>query len=145
MTATARVCGVAVLVVTLVVGCATSAARRPMAEPGMPRQLLDGTIVHRTDGALAPGAVVKIWLQDVSRTDVPAFYVDEVEIRGAASFPIAFQVRYDPAQIDPRHVYTLLVKIYEGDRTRYLNATRFPVLTQGGCVEQCRVVVDRMN
>ncbi len=105
---------------------------------------LSGTITYRPRIDLTPQAIVKVWLQDVSRQDVVATNLDEVEIRDPGQVPIAFRVQYDPAQIQPGHRYTLLVKIYEGDRTRFLNATSYPVITQG-CVDQCEVVLDMMN
>ncbi len=128
----------------LLLGGALAACAPQPAVPDKAMTVIHGTITYRPRVALSPEAIVKIWLQDVSRMDVVATNLDEVEIRNPGQVPIAFQVRYDPAMIQQRHRYTLLVKIYEGDRTRFLNATSYPVITQG-CTDQCEVVVDLMN
>jgi uncharacterized lipoprotein YbaY len=107
---------------------------------------LTGTITYRQRIALTPEAIVKVWLQDVSRPGLPVPEIlDEQEIRRPGQVPVAFSLRYDPATIDPTHTYTLLVRIYEGDRTRFTNARPFPVITQGGCTDRCEVVVDMMQ
>lgn len=125
--------------------CLSVAACVPPPRPAEPPlAVLHGTITYRPKVALGPEAIVKVWLQDVSRQDVVASILDEVEIRKPGQVPIAFAVRYDPAAIREDHRYTLLVKIYEGDRTRFLNATSYPVITRG-CRDACEVIVDLMN
>jgi uncharacterized lipoprotein YbaY len=107
---------------------------------------LNGTVTYRQRVALMPEAIVKVWLQDVSRPGLPVPEIlDEQEIRRPGQVPVAFSLRYDPAKIDPTHTYTLLVRIYEGDRTRFTNAKPFPVITNGGCIDRCEVVVDMMQ
>lgn len=107
---------------------------------------LTGTVTYRQRIALMPEAIVKVWLQDVSRPGLPAPEIlDEQEIHRPGQVPVAFSLRYDPATIDPTHTYTLLVRIYEGDRTRFTNAKPFAVITQGGCTDRCEVVVDMMQ
>lgn len=128
-----------VLVLAMVAGCAP--------QPAVPEKTLatlEGTITYRQRVALSPGAIVKVWLQDVSKMDAVAEVLDEVEIRSPGQVPIAFRVKYDPERIVASHRYTLLVKIYEGDRTRFLNATSYPVITQG-CPDRCEVVLDMMR
>jgi putative lipoprotein len=106
--------------------------------------VLSGRITYDESVGLEPNARVKIFLQDVSRTDVPVFYLDEVEILRPGQIPIPFQVRYDPADIRPDHVYVLLVRIYEGDRLRFTNVARYPVITYG-CTADCEIVVDLLK
>jgi putative lipoprotein len=131
------------LVILLGSGAMVSCASPPPVVE-KPLTVIEGTITYRPKVALSPEAIVKVWLQDVSKMDVVATNLDEVEIRNPGQVPIPFRVRYDPALIKEGHRYTLLVKIYEGDRTRFLNATSYPVITQG-CKDQCEVVVDLMN
>jgi putative lipoprotein len=103
---------VVAMILALVAGCAPKPA-----VPEKPLNTLDGTITYRQRVALSPDAIVKVWLQDVSKMDAVAEVLDEVEIRNPGQVPIAFRVRYDPDRIVEKHRYTLLVKIYEGDRT----------------------------
>lgn len=130
---------VVAMILALVAGCAP----KPVV-PEKPLKTLDGTITYRQRIALSPDAIVKVWLQDVSKMDAVAEVLDEVEIRNPGQVPIAFRVRYDPDRIVEKHRYTLLVKIYEGDRTRFLNATSYPVITQG-CTDRCEIVLDMMQ
>lgn len=131
------------LAILLATGFVVSCASPPPA-PETSLTVIQGTITYRPRVSLSPQAIVKIWLQDVDKTNVVPINLDEVEIRSPGQVPIPFRVRYDPALIKEGHRYTLLVKIYEGDRTRFLNATSYPVITQG-CKDQCEVVVDLMN
>jgi putative lipoprotein len=130
---------VVAMILALVAGCAPKPA-----VPEKPLNTLDGTITYRQRVALSPDAIVKVWLQDVSKMDAVAEVLDEVEIRNPGQVPIAFRVRYDPDRIVEKHRYTLLVKIYEGDRTRFLNATSYPVISQG-CTDRCEIVLDMMQ
>jgi len=117
-----------------------------VAAKPLPGTALEGTITYRPRVALSPEAIVKVWLQDVSRPGLPVPEIlDEQEIRGPGQVPVAFSLRYDPAAIDPTHTYTLLVRIYEGDRTQFTNARPYPVLTHGACANRCEVVVDLMQ
>jgi len=122
-----------------------SCAAPPGKAPPDNRSVLSGTITYRPRIALSPEAVVRVWLQDMSdpRSPVPVI-VDMQTIRKPGQVPIAFALRYDPAKIDAQRRYTLLVKIYEGDRTRFVNARPLDVLTRG-CTANCEVVVDLMN
>jgi putative lipoprotein len=124
---------------TLVAACAPQAV-----VPDRPMTVIQGTITYRPRIALTAQAIVRVWLQEVAKTDVVPTILDEVEIHNPGQVPIAFRLRYDPARIDATHRYTLLVKIYEGDRTRFVNATSYAVITRG-CTDQCEVVVDLMN
>jgi len=131
------------MVMLLAAGAVVSCASTPSVIE-TPLTVIEGTITYRPRVALSPEAIVKVWLQDVSKTNVVAVNLDEVEIRNPGQVPVAFRVRYDPALIKEGNRYVLLVKIYEGDRTRFMNATSYPVITEG-CKDQCEVVVDLMN
>jgi uncharacterized lipoprotein YbaY len=142
----------------LMVGCSTTAdhdhgpaaghdhGKGATAEKHEHGTALTGTVTYRQRTALLPEAIVKVWLQDMSRPGLPVPEIlDEQEIRRPGQVPVAFSLRYDPATIDPTHTYTLLARIYEGDRTRFINAKPFPVITKGGCMDRCEVVVDMMQ
>jgi putative lipoprotein len=128
-----------VLVLAVAAGCTPKPA-----VPDKSLATLEGTITYRQRVALSPEAIVKVWLQDLSKADAVPEMLDEVEIRNPGQVPIAFRVKYDPQRIVSSHRYTLLVKIYEGDRTRFLNAASYPVITQG-CTDHCEVVLDMMR
>jgi len=135
-------------------GCAGKGQRSSDLDLDVPRPpsvedprtaILSGRITYLPRIALSPKAVVKVWLQDMSEPGSPVpVIIDEQEIRAPGQVPVAFQLKYDPSAIRPERRYTLLVKIYEGDRVRFLNARTYPVLS-AGCMADCEVVVDLMN
>lgn len=129
------------LFAAMLAGC-VSVTVPPRAPTGA---TLSGTITYRQKIALSPEARVKVFLQETPRAAVPATALGEVEIPNPGQVPIAFSVRYDPAAIRPDGEYTLLVKIYEGDRTRFLNTSRYRVLTGGACADRCAVLVDPID
>jgi uncharacterized lipoprotein YbaY len=117
----------------------------PPSAPDPRSALLTGRITWQPKVTLGSKAVVKVWLQDMSEPGSPVpVIIDEYARQGPGPIPIAFQLRYDPLAIRPERRYTLLVKIYEGDRVRFVNARSYPVLT-AGCYDDCEVVVDMMN
>lgn len=124
---------------------ADAAVPAPPSAPDPRSALLTGRITYLPKVALGPKAVVKVWLQDMSEPGSPVpVIIDEFVRQAPGQVPIAFKLRYDPLAIRPERRYTLLVKIYEGDRVRFINARSHPVLT-AGCYDDCEVVVDLMN
>lgn len=132
----------AVLAVALAACASGDAKKGPLYPSPTANAALHGVVTYSHRIALTPDAVVKVWLQDISVPGRPVpLVLDEVEIRSPGQVPIAFTLRYDTAAIDPTHVYTVLARIYEGDRTRFINVNPFAVLTHGGCVDACQVVL----
>jgi len=124
---------------------ADAAVPAPPSAPDPRSALLTGRITWQPKVTLGSRAMVKVWLQDLSEPGSPGpVIIDEYAKQGPGPIPIAFQLRYDPLAIRPERRYTLLVKIYEGDRVRFVNARSYPVLT-AGCYDDCEVVVHMMN
>ncbi len=129
----------------LLTGIAAGCAAPPAPAPAETRTAsLSGTVTWRARIALPPDVVMKVWLQDLSSTVAPVDYLAETEVRAPVAPPVPFTLRYDPARVVAGHRLVLLVKIFEGDRIRFTNAARYPVITEG-CREACEVVVDLMN
>ena len=76
--------------------------------------------------------MVEVKLIDVSRADAPAVTIGEQIIEGPGQVPIAFEIEYDPAEIDDRSSYAVQARITEGDRLEFINDTRYGVITRGG-------------
>lgn len=134
---------VGVLTAALIAGCATSPSGG--RAPAVQKSVLAGTLVWRPQGALSGKAVVKVWLQDMSdpRSPVPVI-LDEYAKTPPGQVPVRFSLRYDPEQIRAEREYTVLAKVYDGDRVRLVNRRRFPVLTKG-CKGDCEIALDWMN
>ena len=102
------------------------------SEPTTPSTAtVTGTVTYRERIALSPDAVVEVKLLDVSRADALAVTIGEQVIEDPGQVPIAFEVEYDPTDIDERFTYTVQVRIMEGDRLAFINDTAYHVITRG--------------
>ena len=92
---------------------------------------IKGTATYRERMALPPEAVFEAMLEDVSRADAPATVVGRVRIDRPEQPPIRFEIPYDPANIDPRHSYSVRGRITVGSRLMFTTDQVYPVLTRG--------------
>ena len=90
-----------------------------------------GTITYRERVALRTDAVAVIQLQDVSRADAPGLVIGEQRIDAPGQVPIRFQIRYDPARIDPDRTYAVSARIFQGDRLLFISDAAYRVITGG--------------
>ncbi len=94
------------LLVGVAAGCAGNAPRP--AETG----LVTGTVAYRERMALPPDAVVQVQLSDVSLQDVPAQVLADTTLSpGGRQVPLPFELRFDPAKIEPRRRYAVRATI----------------------------------
>ncbi|NNK33434.1 MAG: META domain-containing protein [Xanthomonadales bacterium] len=92
---------------------------------------VSGTVTYRERIALSDSAVVEIQLQDVSRQDAPAGVLARQRITNPGQVPIAFELVYDPKDIDERMSYSVSARIIDGGQLRFVSDTATPVLTRG--------------
>jgi putative lipoprotein len=91
-----------------------------------------GTVTYRERMALPPDAAIDIRLEDTSLQDAPAKLVGESVFAAAGQqVPIAFQVAYNPAEINPAHTYQLGANITINGELKFASTTAYPVITQG--------------
>ncbi len=94
--------------------------------------LITGTVAYRERIALAPNAVLRVSLEDVSRQDVAAKVLAEVNtLTDGKQVPLAFAIPYRTAEIAANHRYQVRAQIIVNGQRRYLSTTAYPVLTQG--------------
>jgi putative lipoprotein len=102
-----------------------------------------GSVTYRDRMALPAGALVTVRLVDVSRQDVAATIIAEQVITTTGQqVPIAFALRYDPAQIQERNTYAVQARIEVDGQLRYTSTEAYLVLTQGRPTN-VEVVVER--
>jgi len=91
-----------------------------------------GTASSRIRPDLPLDAEVRVRLEDVSLADAPAKLIGEQVFRAAdRKVPLRFEVVYDPADIDPRHTYTVSVRITGVDgRLLFVTTTAHHVITR---------------
>ena len=91
-----------------------------------------GFVSYENNDDLSPTAVLTVKLVDVSRADAAAGVVAQQVIQtNGLQVPIAYEVDYDPAKIDPGHRYAIQARIDDQGSLQYTSDRVYPVLTQG--------------
>ena len=96
-----------------------------------------GTVTYRERIALPEtGVVVTVQLQDVSRADAPAIIIGEQVITDLGhQVPIAFDIKYDPSEIDERFTYAVRATITVDGKLMFTTTTHHGVITRGNPTE----------
>ena len=106
-----------------------TAAATPTPDPGA-NAAVTGTVTYRERIALTPGAIVTVQFRDTSLQDVASVLIAEQVITNPGQVPIAFDVRYNEDDIDPRNTYSISARITESDgRLAFINDTAYDVIT----------------
>jgi uncharacterized lipoprotein YbaY len=91
-----------------------------------------GTVTYLQRMALPPDAVIEVKLQDVSLADAPAKTIADQKITlGNRQVPVPFELKFDPAKIDPKHSYSVRATILMEGQPRFVTDKAYPVITQG--------------
>jgi uncharacterized lipoprotein YbaY/membrane-bound inhibitor of C-type lysozyme len=107
---------------------------QPPSAESLP-SLVSGTVSYMVRMALPPSAVIELQLQDVSRADAPATMIAEETITlGNRQAPVSFELKFDPAKIDPGHTYAVGARILVDGQLRFINDKSYAVLTRGNPV-----------
>jgi len=113
------------------------------AEPDHTAHTVTGTVSYRQRIALPPDAVVRLVIEDVSLADAPAKSIGEEDVpTGGKQIPITFDIKYDPAALDPAHRYQIRATITSGGKPLFTTATAYPVLTHGAPEKQVEILVE---
>lgn len=108
--------------------------------------VLTGTVSYLQRSALPDDAVVQVKLVDVSRADAPATVLAEQKIvTGGKQVPIPFELKYDPATIDPRFTYAVQARIEVSGQLRFITKQMYGVLTRGNPVTDIEVIVEPVD
>jgi putative lipoprotein len=122
--------GTAWLAALLFAGCSGMHAM-PENQPGQAARVA-GSVSYRQRIALPPSARLTVRLLDVSRADAPALVLGEQVIEAdGRQVPFAFEIAYDPAEIDDRYSYAIQARIEDGDRLLFISDRHYPVITRG--------------
>jgi uncharacterized lipoprotein YbaY len=110
----------------------SAAGATPGTASGTMSGTVSGTVSYLVRMALPADAVIDVQVQDVSRADVPASVIAEDQIKlGDRQVPVPFELKIDPARIDPKHTYAVSAKIMVEGQMRFRNDQSYRVLTQG--------------
>jgi uncharacterized lipoprotein YbaY/membrane-bound inhibitor of C-type lysozyme len=90
-----------------------------------------GTVTYLQRMALPPTAVIQVQLLDVSLADAPSKVIAEDKITlGDRQVPVPFELKFDPAAIDPKHAYSVSAKIMVDGELRFISDQSHLVLTR---------------
>jgi uncharacterized lipoprotein YbaY len=105
-----------------------------------------GTVTYLERIALAPGSVVTVSLDDVSRADAPAINLGrQVITTTGQQVPIPFSIPYNPATIDPRFTYAVSARIdAPNGALLFITDMRYPVITNGAPTSNIELVLRRV-
>jgi uncharacterized lipoprotein YbaY/membrane-bound inhibitor of C-type lysozyme len=104
-----------------------------------------GTVTYLQRMALPPTAMIQVQLLDVSRADAPSKVVAEDKITlGDRQVPVPFELKFDPAAIDPKQLYSVSAKILVDGQMRFMSDQAHPVLTRGN-PSKVEIVVKQTN
>jgi putative lipoprotein len=98
--------------------------------------VVSGTVAYRERIAMPESAVLTMQLQDVSLAEAPAKVIAEQKFTFAGhQVPLPFELHYDAAKIDPKHMYALSARITVNEQLMFMNTTTYRVITQGNPVK----------
>jgi len=94
--------------------------------------VVSGTVAYRERIAMPENAVLTMQLLDVSLADAPAKVIAEQKFTFAGhQVPLPFELHYDAAKIDPKHMYALSARITVNEQLMFMNTTAYRVITLG--------------
>lgn len=98
---------------------------------------VSGKIAYRERIALLPSAQIEVRLDDVSLADAPARNIARQTFgANGQQVPIAFLLRFDRSQIDPRHSYAVSARITGDDgKLMFITDTRNSVAFSGSEID----------
>ncbi|MCS6772784.1 MAG: YbaY family lipoprotein [Anaerolineae bacterium] len=94
--------------------------------------VITGTVVLLPRAVLPPSAVVEVRLQTLTGADgLPSDVAVQTFAASGQRSPLPFELRYDPARIDPQARYALSARVLVGTQVRWVSRALVPALTQG--------------
>ena len=93
--------------------------------------IIKGSVFYRERIAMPEGSVVTVRLLDTSRADAPAAVIGEHVIPEPPNPPVAFEIGYEPSEIDSSHSYAVAASIEVDGHVAWRSTIHHPVLTRG--------------
>ena len=105
-----------------------------------------GSVAYRDRSALPPDAEVEVWIVDISPGMMIQSIVGQTTVKSnGRQVPIPFELTFDPARIEPTHVYGLKAVIKSGGKTLYQSTQEYRVITQANPVNLAVMVTRPMT
>jgi uncharacterized lipoprotein YbaY len=106
--------------------------------------VLTGTAAYMQRIALPPDAVLVVELHSIAEAPSAAIATQTIETQGQ-QVPIPFELKYDPAGINPRSIYYLRTRITQGGEPIWVNARNDLVLTRGYPATDVEVLLQQVS
>lgn len=100
------------------------------AAPAVKTNTVSGTVTVRDGGQVSPDAKLVVSLVDVSSTQQAGGASLASKTIAPVQFPQAFQLAFNPADVNPADLYVVQAQLTDGER-HYKMALQAPVLTKG--------------
>jgi len=114
--------------------------------PATADNAVTGTVTYLQRSALPSTAVIEVQLQDVSKMDAPAEVISTQTIEAQGKqVPFPYELKYDPAKIDPAHRYAVRATIKDGGKLLFTSTTVNPVITNGAPTSDVEIVVEPVS
>jgi putative lipoprotein len=110
-----------------------TATSSPTAPAPIAEGVVRGTVSYRERMALPADAELDVWITDTTPgLPIAAVVTAEATVRPEGrQVPIPFELRYDPARIDPTHMYGLEAVLKAGGETLFETPDAIAVITKG--------------
>jgi len=91
-------------------------------------KFITGKITHIGSSSIDKNSQVEVSLRDVSLMDVASKLIASTTISNAKTFPIPYQLKYNPSDIKPHHTYAVSARITGPDsKLLFINDVRTKV------------------
>ena len=108
--------------------------------------VLEGTVGYRERIAIPGDSVVTVSLQDISLADAPAKTLASKSFKTAGKqVPFNFELKYDEAKIEPKHMYRVHAMIKLGDKLMFTSSKVYPVITDSNKTRKVDVMMIRVR
>ncbi|MGB1579874.1 MAG: YbaY family lipoprotein [Nevskiales bacterium] len=106
---------------------------------------VEGEAFYLQKIALPKEAVLTVQLQDVSSPDAmaPAISTQRIELNGRQQ-PFEFQLRYEPANLQPNRIYAVSGRIEDSSGLRFMNTEQQQLLLTGA-LQRIRLKLDLVS
>ena len=104
---------------------------------------VSGLITYMGQASLPDGIVAKVQILDQSASDPTNAILGEETFQAGTSFPVPYNVPYDPKSIDRTHSYAIQAQIIDSAGSlMFMNQDPQPVITQDNPSEQVDIPVE---
>jgi putative lipoprotein len=120
-------------------------AAQAHSAPAEPLDRISGSVTYRERIALPEDVTLAVELLDVSKQDAKAERLAQLTLPvGSQQVPLAFELPFYPAAVQPAHRYTLRATLSSGGELLFTTAQQVPVLTHGAG-KQAQLVLQQVQ